>query len=61
MEEPPGSEQRSQLISVLLGTFFGSYHTQVDRQSDAYLSLDKGLSVMSTRGEPGLRRADPVS
>jgi hypothetical protein len=41
MEEPPGSEERSQLISALLGTFFGSYHTQVDRQSDAYLSLDK--------------------
>jgi hypothetical protein len=38
MEEPPGSEERSQLISVLLGTFFGSYHTQVDRQSDAYLA-----------------------
>jgi len=47
MEEPPGSEERSQLISALLGTFFGSYHTQVDRQSEAYLSLDKGLSVLS--------------
>ena len=47
MEEPPGSEERSQLISALLGTFFGSYNTQVDRQSEAYLSLDKGLSVLS--------------
>src|SRR5262249_22579772 len=48
MEEPPGSEERSQLVSALLGTFFSSYNTQVDRQSDAYLSLDKGLSVVST-------------
>ena len=47
MEEPPGSEERSQLISALLGTFFGSYNTQVDRQSEAYLSLDTGLSVLS--------------
>src|SRR3989442_5340260 len=46
MEEPPGSEERSQLISALLGPFFGSYNTQVDRQSEAYLSLDKGLSVL---------------
>ena len=43
----PGSEERSQLISALLGTFFGSYHLQVDRQREAYLSLDQGLSVMS--------------
>ena len=62
MEEPPGSEERSQLISVLLGTFFGSYNTQVDRQGEAYLSLDTGLSVCEqTRGQPGLRCADPVS
>jgi hypothetical protein len=47
MEEPPGSEERSQLISALVGTFFGSYTTQVDRQSEAYLSLDTGLSVLS--------------
>ena len=47
MEDLPGSEERSQLISALLGTFFGSYHLQVDRQREAYLSLDKGLSVMS--------------
>ena len=47
MEEPPGSEERSQLISALLGKFFGSYNTQVDRQGEAYLSLDTGLSVLS--------------
>jgi hypothetical protein len=47
MEEPPGSEERSQLISALVGKFFGSYNTQVDRQSEAYLSLDVGLSVLS--------------
>ena len=47
MEDLPGSEERSQLISALLGTFFGSYHLQVDRQREAYLSLDQGLSVMS--------------
>jgi hypothetical protein len=47
MEEPPGSEERSQLISALVGTFFSSYNTQVDRQGEAYLSLDTGLSVLS--------------
>jgi hypothetical protein len=47
MEEAPGSEERSQLISALVGKFFGSYNTQVDRQGEAYLSLDTGLSVLS--------------
>jgi len=43
----PGSEARSQLISVLISRFFGSYDTQAGGQSEAFLSLDKGLSVIS--------------
>ena len=43
----PGSEERSQLISALVGKFFGSYDTQAGRRGEAFLSLDKGLSVMS--------------
>ena len=42
-----GSEARSQLISALISRFFGSYDTQVGRQGEAFLSLDKGLSVIS--------------
>ena len=44
---PPGSEERSQLISALIGKFFGSYDTQAGAHGEAFLSLDKGLSVMS--------------
>ncbi len=44
---PPGSEERSQLISVLIGKFFGSYDTQAGAHGEAFLSLDKGLSVLS--------------
>ncbi|MGQ4808739.1 hypothetical protein NKDENANG_02127 [Candidatus Entotheonellaceae bacterium PAL068K] len=47
MEEPPGSEERSQLISALIGTFFRSYNTQTSHQGEAYLSLDQGLSILS--------------
>lgn len=44
---PPGSEQRSQLISALIGKFFGSYDTQAGGHGEAFISLDKGLSVLS--------------
>ena len=44
---PPGSEERSQLISVLITKFFGSYDTQAGAHGEAFLSLDQGLSVMS--------------
>jgi hypothetical protein len=44
---PPGSEERSQLISALIGKFFGSYDTQAGAHGEAFLSLDKGLSVLS--------------
>ncbi len=47
IEEPPGSEERSQLISALVGTFFSSYDTQTAQKGEAYLSLDKGLSILS--------------
>ncbi|MHC4175951.1 MAG: phage resistance protein [Planctomycetota bacterium] len=43
----PGSEERSQLISALVGKFFGSYDTQMGRRGEAFLSLDRGLSVLS--------------
>ncbi len=44
---PPGSEERSQLISALIGKFFGSYDTQAGGRGEAFLSLDKGLSVLT--------------
>lgn len=47
MEEPPGSEERSQLISTLVGKFFSSYDMQTTHQGEAYLSLDQGLSILS--------------
>ena len=43
----PGSEERSQLISTLVDKFFGSYDTQAGGHGEAFLSLDKGLSVLS--------------
>ncbi|MGE0826036.1 MAG: DUF6079 family protein [Candidatus Binatia bacterium] len=47
MDADPGSEERSQLISALVGKFFGSYDTQSGGHGEAFLSLDKGLSVLS--------------
>ena len=43
----PGSEERSQLISALVEKFFRSYDTQAGGQGEAFISLDKGLSVIS--------------
>ncbi len=43
----PGSEERSQLISALVSKFFGSYDTQAGGHGEAFLSLDRGLSVLS--------------
>ncbi|MGI6418249.1 MAG: DUF6079 family protein [Thermoguttaceae bacterium] len=43
----PGSEERSQLISALVGRYFGSYDTQAGGRGEAFLPLDKGLSVIS--------------
>lgn len=43
----PGSEERSQLISALVDKYFGSYDTQAGAHGEAFLSLDKGLSVLS--------------
>ena len=47
VEADPGSEERSQLISALVGKFFGSYDTQAGGRGEAFVSLDKGLSVIS--------------
>lgn len=46
LDAAPGSEERSQLIGVLVKNFFTSYDTQANR-GEAYVSLDKGLSVIS--------------
>ena len=43
----PGSEERSQLISALVSKYFGSYDTQAGGHGEAFLPLDKGLSVLS--------------
>jgi hypothetical protein len=43
----PGSEERSQLISELIRKFFGSYDSQAGAHGEAFLPLDKGLSVLS--------------
>src|SRR5206468_11988340 len=47
MEADPGSEERTRLVSDLVGTFFKSYSVQAEGQREAYLSLDKGLCVLS--------------
>ena len=47
MEADPGSEERTRLVSDLVGTFFKSYSVQAEGQREAYLSMDKGLCVLS--------------
>ena len=42
----PGSEARSQLVGALVEKFFRTYNIQAGH-GEAYLSLDKGLSVIS--------------
>ncbi len=42
----PGSEDRSRLVGALVDTFFKTYNIQAGH-GEAYLSLDKGLSVIS--------------
>jgi hypothetical protein len=46
-EADPGSEERTRLVSDLVGTFFRSYGVQAEGQREAYLSVDKGLCVLS--------------
>jgi hypothetical protein len=46
-EADPGSEERTRLVSDLVGTFFRSYSVQAEGQREAYLSMDKGLCVLS--------------
>lgn len=43
----PGSEERAQLIGALVRKFFGSYDTQAGGHGEAFVSLDRGLSVLS--------------
>lgn len=44
---PPGSEERSQLISAVIDKFFGSYDMHTGGHGEAFLSLDQGLAVIS--------------
>ncbi|UFP93612.1 hypothetical protein [Gloeobacter morelensis] len=43
----PGTDERSQLINALLKQLYSSYNIQVEGNKEAFLSLDKGLSVLS--------------
>ena len=47
MEAQPGAEERTRLVSDLVGTYFRSYSLQAEGQREAYLSMDKGLCVLS--------------
>ncbi|WP_164104212.1 phage resistance protein [Candidatus Laterigemmans baculatus] len=44
---PPGDDERLQLISRLLSTYFKQYHAVSSGSGEAYVSLDHGLSVIS--------------
>ena len=43
----PGSEERTQLVSTLVGTFFQSYDLRATVKGEAYVPLDKGLAIIS--------------
>jgi hypothetical protein len=47
MEADPGSEERTRLVSDLVGTFYRAYAAVAESQREAYLSMDKGLCVLS--------------
>jgi len=47
IDADPGSEERTRLVSDLVGTFFQSYASVAHGGREAYLSLDKGLCVLS--------------
>ncbi|MHC4880519.1 MAG: phage resistance protein [Planctomycetota bacterium] len=44
-------DERSQLIGLLMKTFFGSYDTQASDSGEKFLSLDRGLSVISKHAQ----------
>jgi hypothetical protein len=46
LEATPGSEERAQLVGILISKIFTTYNIQAGH-GEAYLSLDKGLSVIS--------------
>lgn len=43
----PGSDERSRLVGALVKNFFKSYDTQAGGRGEAFISLDKGLAVIS--------------
>ncbi len=51
IQAEPGTEERSQLISKLIEKFFNSYSDHASNQENAFLSLDKGLSVLSQHAQ----------
>jgi hypothetical protein len=47
----PGSEERSQLISILIKQFFQSYDLQSSSKEEAFIPLDQGLSVITQHAQ----------
>ena len=47
----PGTESRSQLISILIQKFFQSYDTQANSKEEAFLPLDQGLAVITQHAQ----------
>ncbi len=47
MTAPPGDRERTQLVGDLISAFFRSYHNVAAGQDEAYLDVDRGLSVIS--------------
>jgi hypothetical protein len=43
----PGTEERSQLVSALVDTFFGAYREVARGREETFVPLDQGLSVLS--------------
>ncbi|QDU41271.1 hypothetical protein Mal4_56370 [Maioricimonas rarisocia] len=47
----PGDEERTKLVSALIGKFFGSYDIQAGAKGESFLPLDTGLSVISKHAQ----------
>jgi len=47
LRAPPGSEERSRLVSALVGSFFQSYGDVAGGSEEAFVSLDEGLAILS--------------
>jgi hypothetical protein len=47
MAAAPGNSERTRLVGDLIGAYFRSYHNVAAGQDEAYLDIDRGLSVLS--------------